>query len=256
MSIDAANDTLRRILPPASRAALRRADEGARGLWRRQHALHRTMAYPVRRNLDLLARVYGTDKSSRFHGYTQHYTRHLKPIRHEVRSLLEIGIGGLSSRHGYDTEAGGMSLRMWQDFFPHARIVGMDIEHKVVTGERISVEQGSQDDPVFLAEVAARYGPFDIVIDDGSHIGRHVQASLDALLEHVRPGGFYIIEDLHMAYIKDWEGGPPGTPGTQTELIKPLIDDVLRHHWDEFGTALPIGGLHLYDKILFIEKAA
>jgi demethylmacrocin O-methyltransferase len=251
----ATNDTLRRVLSPAQRAALRRGDDAVRGLWRRQHALHRTMAYPLRGNLDLLARVYGTDKSSRLHNYTRHYAEHLKPIRHEVRSVLEIGIGGLSSRHGYDTEAGGMSLRMWQDFFPNARIVGMDIERKVVTGERISVEQGSQDDPVFLADLAARYGPFDIVIDDGSHIGRHVRASLDALFDHVKPGGFYVIEDLAMAYVKDWEGGPPGTPGTQTELIKPLVDDVLRRHWDEFGSARPMAALHLYDQILFIQKA-
>jgi demethylmacrocin O-methyltransferase len=145
---------------------------------------------------------------------------------------------------------------MWQDYFPKARIVGVDIEKKVVTGRRISVEQGSQDDPVFLSDIASRYGPFDVVIDDGSHLSRHVTASFGFLFDHVTPGGLYIVEDLATAYSRDYEGGPPGTAGTQAELIKSLVDDVLRRHWDTDGSAWPIAALHLYDGIVFIEKAA
>ncbi len=222
---------------------------------RRDPRLQRILARTVPKNLDLLARIYRTDKSSNSHGYTQWYAHHLHPRRREVRSVLEIGIGGITSRRGYDTEFGGMSLRMWRDYFPKARIVGIDIEKKVVTGKRISVEQGSQDDPVFLRDIALRYGPFDVVIDDGSHVGRHVRASFQVLFEHVRPGGIYVIEDLATAYLEGWEGGPPGTPGTQAELIKPLVDDVLRRHWNTDGTARPIAALHLYDQIVFIEKA-
>jgi demethylmacrocin O-methyltransferase len=159
------------------------------------------MARPVARNLELLARIYGTDKSSKLHGYTKWYAHHLFPRRNTIRSVLEIGIGGTTSRTGYETVAGGQSLRMWQTYFPNARIVGVDIERKVVTGPRISVEQGSQDDPAFLADVARRHGPFDLIIDDGSHIGRHVQASFEALFEHVRPGGLYIIEDAPDFYL-------------------------------------------------------
>ncbi len=223
--------------------------------WGRQHRLQEVLAWPVHRHLDLLAIIYGTDKSSLFHGYTRQYSSHLAPRRRSVRSVLEIGIGGTTSGSGYETPAGGHSLRMWRAYFPNAHVVGIDISRKVVSGPRISVEQGSQDDPDFLREVADRHGPFDLVIDDGSHIGRHVQASFEVLFERVKPGGLYVVEDLGTAYSPEWEGGPPGTPGTQAALLKRLVDDVLRRHWDGRGSAHPLASLHLYDGIAFLERS-
>ena len=223
--------------------------------WASRHRLQGLLAWPVRRHLNLLAIIYGTDKSSFFHGYAKLYARYLSPSRRSVRSVLEIGIGGVTSAAGYDTLAGGHSLRMWQTYFPKAQIVGVDIERKLVPGRRISVERGSQDDNTFLRDVADRYGPFDLVIDDGSHIGRHVEASFEVLFERVKPGGFYVIEDLGPSYLPAWEGGPPGHPGTQSELLKRLVDDVLRRHWDTAGTAPPLRALHLHDQIAFLERA-
>jgi hypothetical protein len=40
-------------------------------------------------------------------------------------------------------------------------------------------------------------GPFDIVIDDGSHASPHQQIALACLFPHVAPSGFYFIEDLN-----------------------------------------------------------
>jgi demethylmacrocin O-methyltransferase len=224
-------------------------------LWGRQHRLQGMLAWPVRRHLDLLALVYGTDKSSAFHGYTEQYAHHLSARRRSVRSVLEIGIGGVTSGSGYETPAGGQSLRMWRAYFPNAHIVGIDIERKAVAGPRISVEQGSQDDPTFLREVAERHGPFDLVIDDGSHIGRHVQASFEVLFERLKAGGLYVIEDLGTSYGTEWEGGPPGRPGTQAELLKRLVDDVLRRHWNTGGRAHPVAAVHVYDEIAFLERS-
>lgn len=246
---------LKRVLSPRHQATIRRSVSWLRERWRRQHRVHRMLALPFPRRLDVLARIYGTDKSSKFHGYAKWYEQHLSARRKSVRSVLEIGIGGITSHAGYETEAGGQSLRLWQHYFPNAHIVGIDIEHKVVKGPRISVEQGSQDDVQFLAHIADRFGPFDLIVDDGSHIGRHVRASFDALFEHVKPGGTYVIEDLALAYAPELEGGPPGTPGTQAELVKGLVDDVHRGYWDRDGGALAIRSLHLYDQIVFIERA-
>ena len=81
-------------------------------------------------NLDALARHYGTDKGPQDvgiaigHNYTSIYHRHFGPHRKTVRSLLEIGVGGTSSVEGYETPAGGQSLRMWSRYFPNASIVG------------------------------------------------------------------------------------------------------------------------------------
>ena len=42
-------------------------------------------------------------------------------------------------------------------------------------------------------------GEFDVIIDDGSHRPMHQQISLVSLYPHLKPGGQYIIEDLHVA---------------------------------------------------------
>ena len=53
---------------------------------------------------------------------------------------------------------------------------------------------------MFLKSLADQYGPFDIVIDDGSHAPAHQVASLTALWPHVKVGGVYLVEDLHTSY--------------------------------------------------------
>ena len=58
-------------------------------------------------------------------------------------------------------------------------------------------EQGDQADEARLQAIAREHGPFDIVIDDGSHRSEHQAATLVALLPHVSPGGFHVIEDVH-----------------------------------------------------------
>jgi demethylmacrocin O-methyltransferase len=230
-------------------AALLLTDVQRHGLRRRELALR------ARRPgaLDALAQHYGTDKSSAGHGYTHLYARHLGPRRRAVRSVLEIGVGGTTSREGYETPAGGRSLHMWSRYFPKAVVVGIDLHPKAVSGPRIRFAQGDQSDARFLGEVARRYGPFDVVIDDGSHIARHTVASFGALWPAVRPGGFYVIEDLAVSYHPTWEGGPPGTPGTAADLLKGLIDDTLRREQDSFRPS--IASMHVYDEIAFLERA-
>ena len=178
--------------------------------------MKRVVAYPLAWNLDALASLYGTDKGRSGYGYTTAYAHHLGRQRYAVKSVLEIGVGG------YDRlELGGESLRMWRSYFPRATVYGLDISPKRLPAEpRIVVRQGDQSDQGFLAELAASYGPFDLVVDDGCHLGRHQRASFFALFPAVRPGGLYVIEDLLTAYWEDWGGGPPGTPGTGVELVK------------------------------------
>lgn len=205
-------------------------------------------------DLDVLARFYGTDKSSRHHNYAHIYQSHLAPLRQHAQSVLEIGVGGETSTTNYASMAGGQSLRMWADYFPRAQIVGIDIHAKDVAGPRIAFERGDQSDPDFLRHLVTRYGPFDLVVDDGSHIGRHIIASHSVLWDAVKPMGFYIIEDLAAAYDERWEGGPPGTPGTAVSLLKELVDDTVRRYGSYHGPS--IRSMHVYDEVAVMQKAA
>lgn len=154
---------------------------------------------PISCNLELLAAKHGTDKWQQ--GYIPHYHRHFKQLRRRPLSVLEIGIGTTGSRDG------GNSLRMWRDYLPRARVYGIDILDKTAHDEtRIKTLQGSQDDPAFLDEVGRRYGPFDIIIDDGSHINAHVVTSFHSLFPHLKLGGWYVVEDLITSYYPNSAG--------------------------------------------------
>jgi hypothetical protein len=211
--------------------------------------VQRMVAPTVRWNLTALARVYLSDKGG-FHSYTPLYERHLAELRHRPVRLLEIGIGG------YDSPTwGGASLRMWREYFRRGEIHGLDIEEKRIDEPRIHVHRGDQSDQSFLHDLARRHGPFDIVIDDGSHVNAHIRASFEALfVDHLKPGGYYIVEDMSTAYLAEYGGGPPGHPGTSVELVQSLVDDLNRQHWAG-RSARPVRALHVYEKLAFIRRS-
>jgi hypothetical protein len=209
-------------------------------------------------NLDRLAARYGSDKWGCLHWYTPHYARHFAPLRDEPVRLLEIGIGGYQ-----DPRAGGASLRMWQRYFRRGLVYGLDLFPKpAVRGPRIRTLQGDQSDPQALAAIAAEHGPFDIVIDDGSHVNEHVLVSLHALFNHLRSGGLYVIEDMQTSYWPAFGGTDrrPAAAGTTLGFLPTLLDGL---HYRECGQ--PAGrppsaldrhlvGLHVYHNIAFLEK--
>jgi hypothetical protein len=195
-------------------------------------------------SLDTLALLWGTDKAPGQHGYTRHYARHLRRRRGSVKCVLEIGIGD-----GVDPEAGGNSLRMWRNYFPHAAIYGVDIHEKWFDLEaRITALKADQSDPEALLAAVRKCPPFDLVVDDGSHVGSHIIRTFEVLFPRVKPGGYYAIEDLETAYQPAYGGGSPGTPDTAAALTKALIDDV------NVGPR-PVAAVHAYPGLVLIEKA-
>lgn len=168
-------------------------------------------------SLDQIALANGTDKSSRIHDYCQKYERYLGLDRMAPLRILEIGIHE------------GASLRMWRDYLPNAQIVGIDILAGCKANEdtkgRISVEIGSQTDARFLHAVAERHGPFDMILDDGSHHQSHVIASFKELWDSVKPGAIYVVEDACTSYWPEFGGGLK-RQGSTIEFFKSLIDDV------------------------------
>lgn len=94
--------------------------------------------------------------------------------------------------------ASGGSLRLWEHLFPGARILGIDrvAACQSLAAGRISIGIADAGDPHALAACVQRHGPFDLVIDDGSHVESDVFTALGVLFEALTPGGLYAIEDL------------------------------------------------------------
>ena len=99
---------------------------------------------------------------------------------------------------------------MWRRYFgPLSVIVGIDINPSCMEYEEhgIHVRIGDQSDPVFLAQVVEEFGVPDIVLDDGSHVMKHVNASFDFFYPKMSMNSIYMVEDLHTAYWEDFGGG-------------------------------------------------
>jgi hypothetical protein len=206
-------------------------------------------------SLRQLAIAHGTDKEGAHH-YTAHYERHLGHLRDRPITLLEIGIGGYD-----DPASGGGSLRMWKAYFPRARIIGVDLHDKHLLAEdRIEIVQGDQGDPAFLEHLGATRGPFDVVIDDGSHINAHVIATFTALFPHMAPDGIYAIEDLQTSYWERGYGGSSGRDraGTSMTFLHGLVDGLNYAELDVAGyeptaTDLGIMSVAFYHNLAFIQ---
>ena len=81
------------------------------------------------------------------------------------------------------------------------------------TIQDVEIIQGDQNDKVLLNKLAEKYGKFDIIIDDGSHVSRHIINSFNILFDHLSKNGLYIVEDLQTSYI-------PRYGGSRINLIK------------------------------------
>lgn len=145
-------------------------------------------------SLTELGKKYGTDKYE--HGFLPFYEQFFEPVRDDVRRVLEIGI------------ADGASIRMWLDYFPNARVFGMEAPGNVPMrygdknrwprDKRFIALMGDQAELSHLRKVLP-WGPFDIVVDDGGHTMKQQQTSLEALLVHTTR--FYVVEDLHTSFM-------------------------------------------------------
>jgi cyclopropane fatty-acyl-phospholipid synthase-like methyltransferase len=168
--------------------------------------------------LDNIGLKYGTDKASKNHNYLNFYERFLAPLRFVsgVR-LLELGVFE------------GASVKMWEEYFPEAKIIGADNDRaklKYATA-RIVMEYADQSDVADLIRLSQAHGPFDVVIDDGSHIWDHQIASLRYLYPFVKTGGYYILEDIDTSYGAYAEKFHGVSDVSAAEYLKKLCDYVL-----------------------------
>ncbi len=148
-----------------------------------------------------LAYQYGTDKCPQLgHSYTPIYFELLKDKK--IKKVLEIGIGGSEVMQWTpDHYQKAASLKMWRDFFPEARIYGVDYEPTLMyEGDRIETHlcnttRGSQ-----VIELFKKIGTdFDLVIDDGNHRLSAQLRTFGNIMPLLKKDVIYIIEDSKSA---------------------------------------------------------
>lgn len=138
--------------------------------------------------LDTIFNNYDTDKNTYFHNYTRQYNTLLRDFRDRPIKYLEIGVFN------------GGSIKATKEAFPKSTcILGLDINNKCKlyedTKNNIFVEIGDATDYNFIKKITEKYGTFDIILDDGSHINRDVIKSFELLFPLLNDNGLYIVED-------------------------------------------------------------
>ena len=167
-----------------------------------------------------LADLYGSDKGNIKHLYTPVYEKliaDLTPNRKTARLRVgEIGV------------ACGASLRMWANYLPHSQIEGFDIRPdcanlcKDLPNVKITISD--------VRKLEQRY--YDLFVDDGSHIAEDIVDTLVHCQTWVRPGGYYVIEDMSCTYSPEYAtkfnqhfGG--NKPNNRKHIVN-LLDELTR----------------------------
>ena len=194
------------------------------------------------------------------------YRKVFEERRHRPLRILEIGVYL------------GSGLSLWRQYFDHQDtvIVGIDIQPNcaqfAVPLRGIEVRIGSQADACFLQQVVDQFGPFDIIIDDGSHHTAHQIQSFNHLFDSgLKAGGLYLVEDLHASYWPGWRDSEKTFLDICKELIELMHvhyqrDDLpqtfARHALDQHASisvpaiAKMLGEIRIFDSIALIEKVA
>ncbi len=131
---------------------------------------------------------YDTDKNSYSHNYTRQYEKLLNDYREKPIKYLEIGVFN------------GGSVKAFREYFKNSTcILGLDINDKCKIYEdnlnNVFVEIGDATDENFINKITEKYGTFDIILDDGSHINKDVIKSFELLFPLLNDNGLYIVED-------------------------------------------------------------
>jgi len=153
-----------------------------------------------------------TDKFS--HGYVDFYRPFFETL--DAKKVVEIGV-----YHGE-------SLKYLNNTFPDADIYGIDILDKTNFDDpknNIKTFVCDQSDPeqlmnTFEQDIDCKEGEIDLIIDDGGHTMMQQQISLGHLFKYVKPGGLYIIEDLHTSRISNRNFIHPDDRVTTLDMIQ------------------------------------
>jgi hypothetical protein len=155
---------------------------------------------------------HGSDKGvGGLHNYTPVYSALFGKLRGQQLRIFELGLGSnnpwLAASMGNDGTPGA-SLRGWKEFFPTASVYGADIDRNSLFEEdRIMTFYCDQLDPDAIKQLWAQpalQGGMDVIIEDGMHTFEGSISFLDGSIDHLRPHGIYVIEDIAKTSLGRW----------------------------------------------------
>lgn len=126
------------------------------------------------------------DKSF-WHGYLDFYEPFFNK---KFSNIAEIGVN-----HGH-------SIRWLLDRFPDAQIYGADIIDRLEMwpeDPRFTFKRFDQGNVPSLTDFFS-LADFDLIIEDGSHHPDHQALALVKGIQALKPGGTYILEDIHTSH--------------------------------------------------------
>lgn len=207
---------------------------------------------------------------SKPHAFYKVYERYFSSLRAEPLIIVELGV--------YE----GESTRILSEYFPNAKILAVDIEHRADLSslQNVFVHSFSQTDGDAWRRLLDEQAPggVDVVLDDASHIGYFSQITFCHLFSRLKPGALYIAEDWSSGYLPHHPDGarcdPQGPVATAADFpmqidshsygmvgfIKWLVDlQGSRDVKAGGGTLLPFGDdplefLHIYDGTAVARK--
>jgi SAM-dependent methyltransferase len=152
---------------------------------------------------------YGSDKPR--NTYTAVYSALFNERCDQPLRIFELGLGtnnpAMLSNMGVFGMPGA-SHRGWRELFPHALIYGADIDRAILFQEdRINTFYCNQLDRSSIRELWSHpdmQAGADIIIEDGLHTFEANVSFLEASLDHLRPGGVYVVEDIGGEDVEKW----------------------------------------------------
>lgn len=174
-----------------------------------------------------LCEIMGRNKSDKgdyfiqnsWHNYTTFYYSLFKELREKNLRLFELGLGTnnvtIPSNMGQHGRPGA-SLYGWVEFFPYSKIFGADIDSDILFHtDKIKTFYCDQTNPAAIKNLwdePELEENFDILIEDGLHTFQANVCFFEHSIHKVKPGGYYIIEDIYVDEeplfvdkIKEWK---------------------------------------------------
>jgi hypothetical protein len=153
--------------------------------------------------IDNLLKINGyiTDKNTS-HSYLPLYEELLNGKKFSAKNVIEIGIGDFNAKNGG-------SIAMWRNYFPNAKIHGVDKLHisrvydVLVKDPKVELYTSVDGyDENFIRNAFVNSGiKFDFMLDDGPHTLESMKKFIELYSDLLEDDGIMIIEDVQSI---DW----------------------------------------------------